>query len=313
VTGFSPALPSGEPDPASPPPMQRVERPMFAIGLRLMAMIGLAVMFSAVKIADGRGVHIVESLFYRQLFACPVVLAWSAWTTGFGALKTRRIGVHISRTIIGMCGMVLNFGAYILLPLAEATAIGFMVPIIGTMLSALLLREKTGIHRWGAVVAGFVGVLVIVQPGHVTELPRLGLAVGLGAAAVTAIVSLLLRALGRTEGASTTVFYFTALSLPPLGILMLHFGRGHDPGTWALLVLIGVSGGIAQLLMTGALKFAPVSVVLPMDYSSLIWTTLIGWELWRAWPGTSTWFGAGLIVASGLYIAWRERVRAKDV
>lgn len=267
-------------------------------------------MFVTGRLADAHGVHIVETLFYRQAIALPVVFLWIAMTSGVGAIRTRRIGVHATRMAIGLTGMVLNFLSYILLPPAEAATIGFTMPIFGTILSAVILHEATGIHRWSAVMIGFFGVLVMVRPdaGH---FPPIGVAVAIAAAFVTACVSLVLRELGRTENAGTVVFWFTLLSLPPLGIGMLFFGQMHDPVTWGLLLLIGVVGGIAQICLTAALRWGPVSVVLPMDYSSIIWTTLLGWAIWGDWPMATTWIGAALIIASGLYIAWREHVRAR--
>ncbi|NYI21914.1 DMT family transporter [Sphingobium indicum] len=293
-----------------PSPSNSPHRPLAAIGLRLVAVICLSVMFVTVRLADARGVHVVESLFYRQALALPVVFAWIATTTGAGSIRTRRIGVHATRMVIGMTGMLLNFLSYILLLPAEAVTIGFTMPIFGTLLSALILREATGIHRWSAVLIGFLGVIVMVRPdaGH---FPAIGVAVALSAAFVTACVSLVLRELGRTESAGVIVFWFTLLSLPPLGAAMLFHGQAHDAATWGLLLLIGLSGGIAQICMTAALRRAPVSVVLPMDYSSIVWTTLLGWAIWGNWPMATTWIGAALIVGSGLYIAWREHVRAR--
>nr|WP_150290793.1 DMT family transporter [Sphingobium estronivorans] len=292
------------------PPYSRPHRPLYAIVLRLIAVICLSVMFVTVRLADARGVHVIESLFYRQALALPVVFAWIASTTGIGLIRTRRIGVHATRMAIGLTGMALNFLSYILLPPAEAATIGFTMPIFGTILSALILREATGVHRWGAVLIGFLGVLVMVRPdaGH---FPAIGVAVAIAAAFVTASVSLVLRELGRTENAGVIVFWFTLLSLPPLAVGMLFHGQSHDPVTWGLLLLIGVVGGIAQICLTAALRWAPVSVVLPMDYSTIIWTTLLGWAIWGDWPMSTTWIGAALIVASGLYIAWREHVRAR--
>lgn len=293
------------------PSSARPHRPIFAIGLRLTAVICLSIMFVTVRLADQRGVHIVESLFYRQALALPFVLAWVAMAGGLGALRTRRITVHASRMMLGLMGMTLNFLSYILLLPAEAATIGFTMPIFGTILSALILREVTGIHRWSAVVLGFVGVLVMVRPdaGH---FPMQGVAVAIAAAIVTASVSLVLRELGRTESAGVVVFWFTALSMLPLGIAMPFFAQMHDPLTWGLLLLIGLFGGIAQICLTAALRWGPVSVVLPMDYSAIIWTTLLGVAIGEDWPMATTWIGATLIIASGLYIAWREHVRARQ-
>lgn len=288
----------------------RPHRPLFAIGLRLTAVICLSVMFVTVRLADARGVHVLESLFYRQALALPIVFAWAMTSGGLKSIRTGRIGVHVSRTVIGMTGMVLNFLSYILLPPAEAATIGFTMPIFGTILSALILKESTGLHRWSAVAIGFLGVLVMIRPdsGH---FPPIGLAVAVAASLVTACVSLVLRELGRTEEAGKVVFWFTLLSVPPLGVAMLFVGQAHDAATWGLLLLIGVVGGIAQLCLTAALRWGPVSLVLPMDYSTIIWTTLLGWALWGVLPEETTWIGAALIILSGLYIAWREHVRAR--
>ncbi|MBA4089865.1 MAG: EamA family transporter [Sphingobium sp.] len=288
----------------------RPHRPLFAIGLRLVAVLCLSVMFVTVRVASEHGVHVIESLFYRQALALPMILIWVALAGGLRTVRTRRIGVHASRMMMGLTGMLLNFLSYILLPPAEAATIGFTMPIFGTILSALILREATGIHRWSAVLVGFIGVLVIVRPdaGH---FPIQGVAVAIAAALVTASVSLVLRELGRTEAAGVVVFWFTVLSMIPLGIAMPFVAQAHDLLTWGLLLVIGLFGGIAQLCLTAALRWAPVSVVLPMDYSTIIWTTLLGVAIGENWPMATTWAGAALIVASGLYIAWREHVRAR--
>lgn len=290
----------------------RETRPLYALTLRLLAMLAVSVMFACVKWASERGVHIVESLFYRQLFSMPVALTGVILGPGLGALKTRNLFGHISRSTLGTLGMVLNFGGYILLPLAEATTIGFTMPIFATLLSVLFLGERPGIHRWGAVFVGFMGVVVIVGPGHHEGVTALGISVAAGAAIVTACISLLLRQLSRTEEASVIVFYFTVLPLPFLGVAMLWFGQAHDAITWGVLLTMGVVGGIAQLWMTGALRWGPVSLVLPMDYSALLWSALFGWLIWQSWPGSSTWLGAAIIAGSSLYILWRERVKHRE-
>jgi len=281
-----------------------------AIALRLTAVICLSIMFITVRIVDQRGVHVVESLFYRQALALPFVVAWLSLSGGLGAVRTQRIGVHASRMLLGMTGMLLNFLSYILLLPAEAATIGFTMPIFGTILSALILRETTGVHRWSAVLIGFVGVLVMIRP-DADHFPIQGVAVAIAGALVTASVSLVLRALGRTESAGVVVFWFTTLSMVPLGIAMPFFAQSHDLLTWGLLLLIGGFGGIAQLCLTASLRWGPVSVVLPMDYSAIIWTTLLGVAIGENWPMLTTWIGAALIIASGLYIAWREHSRAR--
>lgn len=282
------------------------ERPAFAIGLRLASVVVLSLMWALAKLLGERGVHLVELLFYRQLVAIPVVYAWIHYTVGPAGIATRRLDLHATRTFIGLVSMCFNFGSVMLLPLAEATTIGFTAPIFATIFSALILREVTGVHRWSAILIGFVGVVIMARPDTV-HFPPIGLAVAIMAAIGVASISILLRALSRTERAPAIVFWFTVLSVPPLAIAMLWFGQMHDPVTWALLVAMGICGGVAQLLLTSALRWAPVAVVLPMDYSAIIWAAILGFLFWGTLPVASTWAGAALIVASGLYIIFREQ------
>lgn len=298
----------------SAPLPQRSDRVLLGLGLRLLATALLSTMAALVKYAETRGANLAETMFFRQVFALPVVVAWIAAGPGLHTIATRRIGAHITRTAVGLLGMVFTFGAVLLLPLAEATTLQFTVPIFATILGALVLKEPTGWHRWGAVLAGFVGVVIVTQPGS-GHFPVLGTLVGLMAALLVAIISILLRQLGRTESASTTVFWFSLLSVPPLGLAYLFNWQPHDGFTFLVLAAIGVIGGLGQLAITGSVRLAPVSAVVPMDYSSLVWGVLFGWLLFGALPGTTTWIGAPIIIASGLYIVYREhrrRVREKS-
>lgn len=286
-------------------PAEQPDRRSFALGLRLFAIACLASMSALVKLAELRGTDLLEIMFCRQFLALPPVLAWVAIGPGFASLKTARLGAHATRTLYGLIGMVATFGALILLPLAVAATLQFTVPIFATILATLLLKEVAGIHRWSAVVVGFVGVLVVVRPGG-GEIPLLGGAVGLIAAFMVALISIQLRTLGRTEPAATTVFWFSLLSSLVLAITLPFVIQAHDLLTWTILAGIGVIGGIGQMALTASLRWAPVSTVVPMDYSSLIWATLYGWLLFGALPGAGIWLGAPLIIASGLYIVWRE-------
>lgn len=286
------------------------QRPLAGIALRLLTALLLALMFALVKLAATRGVHVVESLFYRQIGSALCAIGLVAAGPGFASLRTRRVGAHVGRMALGVSAMGLNFLAVALLPLAEATAIGFTVPIFSTVLAAIMLGEPTGKWRWGAVAAGFVGVLLIVQPGS-GEVPLVGASVALVAALLTAAVTIVIRRLGATERASTTVFWFAASSLVPLGMLMLYFGQTHDAGTWLILAGMALAGGLAQLTLTGALRLAPVALVMPMDYTSLLWATLLGMWLFAELPTSWTWVGAPVIIVSGLVIVWREHRLAR--
>ena len=281
------------------------QRPLAGIALRLLTAALLAIMFALVKLASTRGVNVVESLFYRQCGSALCATGVVAIGPGFDSLKTERVWAHVGRMALGVTAMALNFIAFILLPLAEATTIGFSVPIFSVMLAAIMLGEPTGKWRWGAVAAGFSGVLLIVQPGS-GDVPLLGASVALAAALLTASVTIVIRRLGATERATTTVFWFAVSSLVPLGVAMLWFGGAHDPMTWAMLAGLALVGGLAQLTLTAALRLAPVALVMPMDYTSLLWAVLLGEWIFGEVPTPWIWVGAPIIIASGLVIVWRE-------
>lgn len=295
----------------TPAPAGHRNQSLSAIIIRLFAAISITAMFACVKLASDRGVHVLESVFYRQLAGIIVLIPIALAGPGLAALKTERPWTHISRMVIGMVAMSLNFLSFALLPIAEATAIGFMVPIVATLLSIVLLHESVGVHRWSAIAAGLAGVLIVVQPGD-GHIPMLGAIVSLAGVAVTAFVSIIIRKLGETENPITTMFWFSLSSMVPLGIAMLFVGQLHDAQTWGIIALMGLFGAGAQLGITWSLRLAPVSVVLPMDYSSLIWAALFGYLIWDKWPVPATWIGAPLIIGSGLYIALRENRLAKE-
>jgi len=281
------------------------QQPLAGIALRLLTALLLAIMFALVKLASMRGVNVIESLFYRQCGSALCATAFVGLVPGFHSLRTQRVWAHVGRMALGVGAMGLNFLAFVLLPLAEATTIGFSVPIFAVILAAIVLGEPTGKWRWGAVAAGFAGVLLIVQPGS-GDVPLLGASVALVAALLTASVTIVIRRLGKTEQAATTVFWFAVSSLVPLGLAMLFFAHPHDAGTWAILAGLALAGGIAQLTLTGALRLAPVALVMPMDYTSLLWALLLGSWMFGEVPTPWIWVGAPIIVASGLVIVWRE-------
>ena len=285
--------------------MDITQKPLLALGLRLSAVAVLATLLMLVKYTAQSGVALAEILFWRQALIIPIVLAWLGWRRQVSRLRTKRLPIHARRAVIGVIGMVLNFGAVTLLPLAEATTLGFTTPIFAVILSALLLRENVGPVRWLAVALGFAGVVIITQPGHSTIAP-LGAAVGLAAGFMIALINIQLRDLARTDEPLSIVFWFAALSTPFLALTLPFVMTQHSPQQWALLMAIGVIGGAGQLLLTASLRFGQVASVIVMDYSALIWATLFGWLVWDHLPPVATWLGAPAIIAAGIVIAWRE-------
>lgn len=284
------------------------ERRLRGIALRSGAVFCFAAMAAGIKLAADRGVSTFELIFYRNLFSMPLVLLWLTVGPGFGAVRTRRPGAHITRAAIGLVSMLLNFQALTMLPLAEATAIGFAAPLFATVLSAIVLREMVGPHRWIAVGVGFVGVLVVMRPGG-SALPVDGVMVAIVAASGVGSVVVTLRQISATEPASTTVFWFNVASLISCGLAMPFVAHAHPTAVWGILMLMGAMGGLAQILMTSSLRNAPVAVLAPFDYAQLIWATLLGWLLWSKAPSGATLAGGLLIAGSGIYTAYREHRR----
>ena len=294
--------------PSSPRPEQNR---LLGILLRLGATTSFGIMAAMIKLGHEHGVTTPELVFYRFAFGLPPLLVWVAWSRNFGVWRTERPLAHLGRSAIGLTTMVLAFTALAYLPLAEATTIGFAAPLFAVMLSALVLGETVRRHRWSAVVAGFVGVLVVVQPGG-TDLPLVGLLLAVASAFGVACVTITIRQIGKTEHPQTTVLWFTGSSMLVTGMLLPFFGQMHDPATWAVLLGLGLAGGLGQLLMTASLRYASVGVIAPFDYIQLLWAVLLGWLIWDTHPPASTWAGAAVIIASGLYTIYREHRLGRD-
>ncbi len=275
------------------------------IGLRVGATTCFAFMAAMIKLGHEAGIGIVELTFYRFAFGLPPLLLWILWSRNRSVWRTERPLAHAWRTVAGLTTMVIAFSVLRYLPLAEATTLSFAAPLFAVILSALVLREKVGPHRWSAVVVGFLGVLVVMRPEG-SDLPATGLILAAAAAFGVGVTTITIRQIGKTEGTQTTVLYFSLLSLVAIGVLMPFFGRGHDGREWLILLALGSFGGVAQLLLTASLRFASVPVVVPFDYTQLLWAVLLGWLIFGQQPASTTWLGALVIIASGLYTLYRE-------
>ena len=274
---------------------------------RIGSGFSFATMGALLKLASEQGLNAPELVFYRSLFSLPVVLFWVLKRESLAALRPNRPLAHVWRSGLGLLSMGLTFQALILLPLADATAINFTAPIFATILSFLLLREFVGIHRWAAVLVGFIGVLIVARPGG-SSLPLLGVTIALVGALGQAGVTTTLRHLQRSENVVAIVFWFAIAGVLVGGLLIPIFGEPHGLKAFALVIAGGLAGGVGQLLMTSSLR-APVSVVSPFDYLQIVAATAYGWLLFSDLPSVHTLLGATLIAMSGLYTAWREHRR----
>ena len=289
-------------------------RPLLALGVRLLAAAALATMGMLVKLAGERGAHLIELIFWRQLITVVLLGAGLTLTGRLAMLKTQRLPAHARRAASGLFGMIFTYGAVLLLPLAEATTLGFTAPVFAVLIAIVLLRERIGPYRWGAVGMGFAGVIVVMQPfsGLHEGVTLAGVAVGLVAPFMVALISFQLQDLNTTENPWSIVFWFSALTTPVAAIALPFVITGHDPLTWALIIGMGLVGAAAQMLLTTSLRFGSAAVILLMDYTALLWASFYGYYIFDRAAPASLWLGAPLIIAAGLLIAWRERQLARS-
>lgn len=289
-------------------------RPLLALGLRLLAAFALATMAMLVKLAGDRGAHLVEMIFWRQAIAAMLIGSGLAIAGRLSLLKTQRLKSHSIRSATGLFGMFFTYGAVLLLPLAEATTLGFTAPIFAVLIAMALFGERIGPYRWAAVGIGFAGVLVVMQPGSGDHegVTLIGVAVGLMAPLMVSIISFQIQDLNKTENPWSIVFWFAALSAPVVAIGLPFVITAHDPQTWITILAMALMGVLAQILLTASLRFGSAAVILLMDYTALLWSSAYGLFVFDRAAPASLWLGAPLIIAAGLLIAWRERQLAKE-
>ncbi|MBI4184230.1 MAG: DMT family transporter [Proteobacteria bacterium] len=254
---------------------------------------------------------VTEIIFFRCLFAlipCAVMVMASG---GWSSLRTRRFGAHVGRGALHVLSLSCMFLAFRLMPLADAVAVAYAAPLFYTMLSIPFLGERVGIHRWSAVAFGFVGVLIMVRPG--TGVIEAGALFALLNAFFASLVSLNIRRMTLTETTVVVVTY-QLLAMALLTSLTLPFAW-VTPSLLdgAIMVLIGLLAGGGQFLLTQAYRYLPAAVGAPFHYTSLIWATLFGFVFWDEVPTAALLTGAAIVIASGLYIAYREAIRHQSV
>ncbi|HEX2082592.1 MAG TPA: DMT family transporter [Xanthomonadaceae bacterium] len=247
----------------------------------------------------------------RGLASLPFILAWIAATVGLRGLRPVRWPLHLLRAVLGIAMMAGFVYGLRTLPLSTAYAITFVAPLLVTAMAVPLLGERVGPRRWVAIGIGLVGVLVILRPTGEGMLTLGGLAILL-AAICYAASAITVRLLARTDSTQAMVFWLMALL--GLGSALLAW-RGWLPiqptHLW-IIAGIGLAGSLAQVALTEAFRRGEASLVAPLEYTALVWGTLLDASLWGVLPDGMTWLGAGIIVASGLYLLRRERARAGD-
>ena len=250
-----------------------------------------------------------EVAFYRALFALVTVAVIILPRSGIAVFRTRRYLGHLQRGVSQFGSMTCMFFAFSLMSLGSAVAISFAAPLFTTLLSIVILKERVGIHRWSALVVGFVGVIIVTEPGAGTF--NLGALFAITNALLSSSVAIAIRRMSITESTETLTIY-QMIVITACTCFLLPFGFVPpsllDAGA---LAVAGVGNGIAQYWWTRSLTLAPPSAVVPFNYLSLVWATILGLAVWGDVPTPHLLIGAAVVVASGLYILWRETVRRR--
>jgi drug/metabolite transporter (DMT)-like permease len=288
--------------------------PLLGISLKLVSALAFTLMSAGARAVSSR-YPVGEIIFCRSFFAMIPLLLWLSLRGDLsGALRTGNFKGHMKRGVIGSCGMFCGFTALALLPLPDAVALSYATPLIVVVLAAVLLKEKVRMYRWSAVGLGFIGVLVMLSPQiaaatggvAVAVHPTWGVAVALSAAVFSALATIEVRVLTRTENTGAIVFYFMALT-SLLGLLTIFLGwQMPDLNDALWLVGIGIMGGIGQIFLTESYRNGDASLIAPFEYTTMIYAVALGWFMFGEWPTTAVFAGAGLVILSGMFVLWRE-------
>jgi drug/metabolite transporter (DMT)-like permease len=277
-------------------------------GLRGMAcMLGSSTTISAMNgIVTGlsASLHAFEITFFRQVLGA-VFMAAVFLPRGLHVLHTRHFGLHILRAVLNVFAMATYFIALGLEPMANVVALALAAPLFASLGAILFLRERMTARRWMALGLGLVGSLVILRPGFQTI--SYGMVMILLSNVAWSIALVDIKVLARTESSATIAFYAAMLQWPLALIAAVFFWSWPTAEEWAWLCIIGICGSLAQLSLSQAFREADATLVLPLDFTKLIWASLIGYFFFGQVPSVWVWIG-GLIVFSGVfYNALQER------
>jgi drug/metabolite transporter (DMT)-like permease len=269
-----------------------------------------AVAAALIKATRASAIPTFEMVVFRSVIIALVMMAVLRRQGGFlAALRTPRPGAHAIRTVLGFVAMTTSYVGYVRLPLATVTALGFAMPLFLTLLSVPLLGERVGWQRGGAVIAGLVGVLIVVRPWHAAaaDTPMDAVLLVLAGVVAWALTMITIRKLGNAgERNATIVLWYCLGSLVLSLILALPGWITPSPRDCALLVAAGLVTAAAQLLMTDAYRSGETTLIAPFEYGAIVHATLFGALLWGEMPDGWTFVGIAILIAAGLSIWWRE-------
>ncbi len=275
----------------------------------IVSTVGFACMHTLIRLVSAE-IDPIQIAFFRNFFGL-IIFIPIVMREGFGFLRTDKLALHGVRAVLNVMAMFAYFTALSIAPLARVTALSFSAPIFTAILSVVVLGERFRLRRWTAIFLGFVGTVVILRPGIIPI--DTGSLLVLFSAGLWGIVMIVIKVLSRTETSMAITGYMnlllSVLSLGPA----LYVWSTPSAEAWVWLFLIGISGTLAQLSLTQALKEAETTLVLPFDFLKLVWVAALGAWLFSEVADFWTWAGAFIVFASGFYIAYRERQKTPPV
>ena len=293
---------SPQPAAAAAPP----ETTYRSLVLGILSMVGavgaLAAMQMFVKLT-GTTYSPFQAVFFRNAVACVLLVPVMLWRNGAASFRTDRPLGHFGRSLSGVMGNASFYFAYSQIALSDGMAIAMAMPIFATILAIPFLGERVGARRWTAIVIGFVGVLVALNPAGSF---KIGSLFALFGTMLWALSLIQIKKLAQTESPFLIVFYYMVTGFLVSIVILPFVWITPTPLHLVYYISAGVVGAAGQLLMTYAMKFAPAAVVTPFEYTSIIWAVLFDLLIWGVLPSLTTVFGAGIVIMTGLYIWHRE-------
>ena len=280
-----------------------------AVLLMLAAVLLFALMDAGLKLLSSQYPPLQVAAL-RGLSSLPLVTLWVLATVPAHSLLRVQWPLHLLRGALGIAMMAGFVYGLRTMPLTTAYAITFVAPLLVTAMAGPLLKERVGVGRWIAIVIGLVGVLVILRPTGEGMLTGGGLAI-LIAAICYALGAVTVRMLAQRDSTQAMVFWFVVLLSLGAWLLALPAWKPLQPAHGWIIAGVGISGSLAQVALTEAFRRGEASLIAPLEYTALVWGVLLDVALWSVLPDGVTWIGAGIIVASGLYLLRREKVHVE--
>ena len=286
-----------------------MNKKLFVIFLSLIGTGTAAIMVSGIKLLS-QDLNPFIIAFYRCLFGVIIMLPFMIYNYP-EAWKTHNIKLQFVRSAINVYSMISWFTAIGTLQLEKAAAIGFTTPLFTTILAIIFLGEVIRIQRITALIVGFIGILVVIRPGYIPfESGALWL---LSAAIAFSIVIIIVKKLTEKDSSLTTAFYQMAFMVPPTFFIALFFWESINISQILLFIFVAIAGFITQFSFAQCLKMAETTFIMPIQFTKLIWLSLIGYFFFMEVPDIWTWIGASIIFSSILFIAYREAINKNSL